>query len=210
MNAIEEVYPVARAQSFIAVCATVPGYWFTVAQIDRIGRFAIQLMGFFFMTVFMFALAIPYYHWRGHKCSSGYCVGDHVAFVVMYSFTFFFANFEPNSTTFIFPAEIFPTRLRSICHGISAAAGKAGAIVGAFGFLYATQSINASETDQGYPKGIGIKKPLLLLDIINALGFLCTFFVPEAKGKSLEEMSRENEEEQDANVVELSYVFVLL
>ncbi|XP_057872877.2 probable inorganic phosphate transporter 1-3 [Cryptomeria japonica] len=199
MNAIEEVYRVARAQSLIALCATVPGYWFTVALIDRIGRFAIQLMGFFFMTVFMFALAIPYYHWRGHKCSSGYCGGDHVAFVVMYSFTFFFANFGPNSTTFIVPAEIFPARLRSTCHGISAAAGKAGAIIGAFGFLYAAQSTHASETDEGYPKGIGIKKALLLLGIINALGFLCTFLVPEAKGKSLEEMSGENEEEQDAN-----------
>lgn len=202
MNAIEEVYRVARAQSLIAICATVPGYWFTVALIDRIGRFAIQLIGFFFMTVFMFALAIPYYHWRGQKCDSGYCGGDHIAFVVMYSFTFFFANFGPNSTTFIVPAEIFPARLRSTCHGISAAAGKAGAIVGAFGFLYAAQSTHASETDEGYPTGIGIKKTLLLLGVINALGFLCTFLVPEAKGKSLEEMSGENDEEQQEGNME--------
>ena len=40
----------------------------------------------------------------------------------------------PNSTTFIIPAEVFPTKYRSTCHGISAASGKAGAIVGAFGF----------------------------------------------------------------------------
>ncbi|KAH7557201.1 hypothetical protein JRO89_XS11G0073000 [Xanthoceras sorbifolium] len=32
----------------------------------------------------------------------------------------------PNATTFIVPAEIFPARLRSTCHGISAAAGKTG------------------------------------------------------------------------------------
>ena len=60
MNALEEVYKIARAQTLIALCSTVPGYWFTVALIDRIRRFTIQLMGFFFMTVFMFALAIPY------------------------------------------------------------------------------------------------------------------------------------------------------
>ncbi|XVE95446.1 hypothetical protein REPUB_Repub02eG0098000 [Reevesia pubescens] len=30
---------------------------------DYVGRFTIQLIGFFFMTVFMFALAIPYHHW---------------------------------------------------------------------------------------------------------------------------------------------------
>ncbi|KAH9320970.1 hypothetical protein KI387_015609, partial [Taxus chinensis] len=117
MNAIEEMYRVARAQSLIALCATVLGYWFTVALIDHVGRFAIQLMGFFFMTVFMLVLAIPYNHWRGHKCASGYCGGDHTVFVVMYSLTFFFANFGPNITTFIVPAEIFPARLRSTCHG---------------------------------------------------------------------------------------------
>eukprot|EP01018_Ginkgo_biloba_P032075 Gb_30980 [translate_table: standard] len=196
MNAIDEVYRIARAQSLIALCSTVPGYWFTVAFIDRIGRFSIQLMGFFFMTVFMFAISIPYNHWRGHKCGDSYCGGNHVAFVVLYSFTFFFSNFGPNSTTFIVPAEIFPARLRSTCHGISAAAGKAGAIVGAFGFLYAAQSTHANETDAGYPKGIGFKASLLLLAIINCLGFLFTFLVPETKGKSLEELSGENDEEE--------------
>ncbi|KAI4295057.1 hypothetical protein MLD38_040681 [Melastoma candidum] len=49
---------IARAQTLIALCSTVPGYWFTVALIDKIGRLFIQLIGFFFMTVFMFALAI--------------------------------------------------------------------------------------------------------------------------------------------------------
>ncbi|KAF2285451.1 hypothetical protein GH714_004586 [Hevea brasiliensis] len=132
MNAIHEVYRIARAQTLIALCSTVPGYWFTVLFIDRMGRFAIQLMGFFFMTVFMFALAIPYHHWTLKP--------NRIGFVIMYSLTFFFANFGPNATTFVVPAEIFPARLRSTCHGISAAAGKAGAIVGAFGFLYAAQS----------------------------------------------------------------------
>ncbi|KAK6119108.1 hypothetical protein DH2020_047151 [Rehmannia glutinosa] len=107
----------------------------------------------------------------------------------------FFANFGPNSTTFIVPAEIFPARLRSTCHGISAAAGKAGAIVGAFGFLYAAQNQDKTKTDAGYPAGIGIRNSLFILGGINLLGFACTFLVPEANGKSLEEMSRDNEDE---------------
>ncbi|KAH9302722.1 hypothetical protein KI387_014305 [Taxus chinensis] len=198
MNAIEEVYRIARAQCLIALCSTVPGYWFTVFLIDRIGRFTIQLMGFFFMTVFMLAVSIPYDHWRGHKCDEGYCGGNHVAFVVLYSFTFFFSNFGPNSTTFIVPAEIFPARLRSTCHGISAAAGKAGAIVGAFGFLYAAQSTHKKETDAGYPTGIGFKAALMVLALVNALGFACTFLVPETNGKSLEELSGDNDEDGGA------------
>jgi PHS family inorganic phosphate transporter-like MFS transporter len=32
------------------------------------------------------------------------------------------------------PGECFPTKFRSTCHGISAAAGKAGAILGVYGF----------------------------------------------------------------------------
>ncbi|KAI5649552.1 hypothetical protein M9H77_35557 [Catharanthus roseus] len=187
MNAIEEVFRIARAQTLIALCSTVPGYWFTVFLIDRIGRFIIQLMGFFFMTVFMFALAIPYNHWT-HK-------DNRIGFVIMYSLTFFFANFGPNATTFVVPAEIFPARLRSTCHGISAAAGKAGAIIGAFGFLYAAQPSDPSKTDKGYPPGIGVKNALIVLGCVNFLGMVFTFLVPEAKGKSLEEVSKENEEE---------------
>nr|APY24034.1 phosphate transporter gene Pht1 [Cunninghamia lanceolata] len=200
MNAIEEVYRIAKAQTIIALCSTVPGYWFTVFFIDRIGRFTIQLMGFFFMTVFMFALAIPYNHWRGTKCGDSFCGGNHVAFVVLYSFTFFFANFGPNSTTFIVPAEVFPARLRSTCHGISAAAGKAGAIVGAFGFLYAAQSTHQSQVDNGYHKGIGVKNSLIVLGVTNAFGFLFTFLVPETNGRSLEELSGENEEEEGSEL----------
>ncbi|KAK6141633.1 hypothetical protein DH2020_024636 [Rehmannia glutinosa] len=40
-------FTIARAQTLIALCSTVPGYWFTVALIDVIGRFAIQLIGSF-------------------------------------------------------------------------------------------------------------------------------------------------------------------
>ncbi|XP_010558853.1 PREDICTED: probable inorganic phosphate transporter 1-6 [Tarenaya hassleriana] len=174
MNAIEEVYKIARAQTLIALCSTVPGYWFTVAFIDRIGRFPIQIMGFFFMTVFMFALAIPYHHWT--------LPDNRIGFVVLYSFTFFFSNFGPNATTFIVPAEIFPARLRATCHGISAASGKAGAMVGSFGFTYLVQAI-------------GMKKTLSIMGGINLCGLLLSFLVPEPKGKSLEEISGEAEEE---------------
>ncbi|XP_077242019.1 inorganic phosphate transporter 1-4-like [Tasmannia lanceolata] len=188
MNAIQEVFKIARAQTLIALCGTVPGYWFTVALIDHIGRFTIQVMGFFFMTVFMIALAVPYNHWTHH----------HIGFVVMYGLTFFFANFGPNSTTFIVPAEIFPARLRSTCHGISAAAGKAGAIIGAFGFLYAAQSTDKNLTDAGYPPGIGVRNSLFVLAGCSVLGLLFTFLVPESKGRSLEDLSNENEDGEDS------------
>lgn len=185
MSALDELYKIARAQTLIALCGTVPGYWFTVGLIDIIGRFWIQLVGFLMMSIFMLGLAIPYHHWTTS--------GNHIGFVVMYAFTFFFANFGPNSTTFIVPAEIFPARLRSTCHGISAASGKLGAIIGSFGFLYLAQNPDPTKTDHGYPPGIGVRNSLFLLAGCNVLGLLFTFLVPESKGKSLEEMSGENE-----------------
>ncbi|KAM2065311.1 hypothetical protein COP1_028456 [Malus domestica] len=186
MNGIEELYIIARAQTLVALCSLVLGYWFIVAFIDRIGRFAIQLMGFFFMTVFMFALAIPNHHWTLKP--------NKIGFVVLYSLTFFFSNFGPNATTFVVPAEIFSARLRSTCHGISAAVGKVGAIIGGFGFLYAAQSTNLAKTDAGYPPGIGMKNSLIMLTTINFFGMLFTLLVHEPKGKSLEELSGETEE----------------
>uniref|UniRef100_A0A0D9Z254 H(+)/Pi cotransporter n=1 Tax=Oryza glumipatula TaxID=40148 RepID=A0A0D9Z254_9ORYZ len=182
MNALEELYRISRAQALIALCGTIPGYWFTVAFIDIVGRFWIQIMGFFMMTVFMLALGVPYDHWT-HPA-------HHTGFVVLYALTFFFANFGPNSTTFIVPAEIFPARLRSTCHGISAASGKAGAIIGAFGFLYAAQ--DQHNPDAGYSRGIGIRNALFVLAGTNFLGMLMTLLVPESKGLSLEEMSKDN------------------
>lgn len=189
MSALEEIFRIARAQTLIALCGTVPGYWFTVALIDVIGRFWIQAVGFLMMTVFMLCLAIPYHHWT--------TPGNHIGFVVLYAFTFFFANFGPNSTTFIVPAEIFPARLRSTCHGISAAAGKAGAIIGSFGFLYAAQNQDKTKTDHGYPAGIGVRNSLFVLAACNLLGLMFTFLVPESKGKSLEELAGENHEDDE-------------
>ncbi|KAJ4974765.1 hypothetical protein NE237_007939 [Protea cynaroides] len=153
MSALQETYMVARAQTIIALCGTIPGYWFTVAFIDYIGRFVIQLMGFFMMTVFILGLAIPYNtYWKISSHTTG--------FIVMYVFTFFFSNFGPNGTTFVVPGEIFPARLRSTCHGILTACGKAGAIVRAFGFLYATESPIKALDDPGHAPGIGVQNAL--------------------------------------------------
>ncbi|KAB1202224.1 Inorganic phosphate transporter 1-1 [Morella rubra] len=189
----EEVYKVARAQTLIALCGVIPGFWFTVVTIDYIGRFLIQLMGFFFMSVFMFALAFPYTHWKKSSNNS--------SFLLMYSLTFFFANFGPNSTTFILPAEIFSARLRSTCHGIAAASGKVGAMIGTFGFLSLTEGDDSGPTSDKH-----MQRALLILSVINAFGVAFTFVVPETKGKSLEEWEQgeENGEDRHASTIELS------
>ena len=125
------------------------------------------------MSLFMLVMGIKYEYLKDH---------NHVLFAVLYAFTFFFANFGPNSTTFVLPAELFPTRVRSTCHAISAASGKAGALVAAFG----VQSL----TLKGDVKHI--KEALIILSVTNMLGFFFTFLVPETMGRSLEEISGED------------------
>lgn len=49
-------------------------------------------------------------------------------FIVCFAFLQLFFNFGANTTTFIVPAEAFPTRVRGAAHGISAASGKIGAV----------------------------------------------------------------------------------
>ncbi|KAF2312190.1 hypothetical protein GH714_028417 [Hevea brasiliensis] len=171
VHLIEEVYENPR-MFIVALFGTFPGYWFTVVFIENLGRFTIQLLGFFMMSVFMLVMGIKYEYLKDHKW----------LFALLYGLTFFFANFGPNSTTFVFPAELFPTRVRSTCHALSAAAGKAGAMIGAF-------VVQSYTLDERVPK---IKHALMVLAFTNMLGFCCTFLLPETKGRSLEEISGED------------------
>ena len=60
MNCLEETFKIARAQALIALGSTIPGYWFAVCFIDKVGRIPIQVGGFLLMTVFMATLAGSY------------------------------------------------------------------------------------------------------------------------------------------------------
>ncbi|KAJ5580509.1 hypothetical protein N7450_006810 [Penicillium hetheringtonii] len=51
------------------------------------------------------------------------------AVVALYIIGQILFNFGPNATTYMIPAEIFPTRYRGTCHGLSAGAGKLGSIL---------------------------------------------------------------------------------
>ena len=101
----------------------LPGYICACIFIDRIGRWNLQVGGFVAMTLAYVLTGVAIYF--GAPASVN---------LLVFGLTFFFTNFGPNTTTFIIPSEIYPSSVRATCHGVSAAAGKIGAIVGAAGF----------------------------------------------------------------------------
>ena len=58
--------------------------------------------------------------------------------IPLYALCVFAEGFGPGTLTFIIPAEIFPTKWRASCHGISAACGKLGSILASQTFSYIT------------------------------------------------------------------------
>ncbi len=100
-------------------------------------------------------------------------------FVIIYGVSYFFTEFGPNSTTFVYPAEIFPVTARTTGHGIAAADGKLGGFLGVFLFpiMMARGGLTLAEAAAATVSVFGLIVALTML--------------PETKGKSLEELNQE-------------------
>ncbi|RHY37355.1 hypothetical protein DYB38_013094 [Aphanomyces astaci] len=111
-------------QNLLIALVALPGYYTAVFFINKMGRKLIQLQGLTVMTIIFLVLAI---WWDDIKQTAW-------LFVILFGLTLFFSNFGPNMSTFVMPTEMYPTAIRSSCHGFSAAMGKAGASIGSYGF----------------------------------------------------------------------------
>jgi PHS family inorganic phosphate transporter-like MFS transporter len=100
---------------------SVPGYICSILYASAVGLRRLQLYGFAATAVFFLALS----------ALQPYLLRVPAVYVVAYGLTFFAQNFGPNTTTYIVPSLLFSASHRGTCHGISAAAGKLGALVGA-------------------------------------------------------------------------------
>ncbi|KAL1970390.1 hypothetical protein VTN77DRAFT_5550 [Rasamsonia byssochlamydoides] len=165
--------------NLILICAgAIPGYWVTVATVDIIGRKPIQLMGFIMLTILFIVIGFAY---DPLKHSNN-------GLLALYVIAQFFFNFGPNATTFIVPGECFPTRYRSTSHGISAAAGKVGAIIAqcVFGpLIYRGAPAGSSDTPW-------LKHVMQIFALFMLCGVFTSFLIPETKRQTLEELSGED------------------
>lgn len=116
-NVYQTLYNTGVGNLILSAAGLIPGYWASVATIDIVGRKPIQLMGFVMLTILFSIIGFGFHTINTKGLFALYCLCN------------FFENFGPNTTTFIVPGEVFPTRYRSTGHGISAAAGKVGSII---------------------------------------------------------------------------------
>jgi MFS family permease len=113
--------------AFVVDLFLVLGFGVALLIINRVGHITMQAVGFVAMTAGLALLAYT---------SSLPGGGNNNLPLVFLGFAVFnlFMNAGPNAITFILPAEVFPTRIRSTGHGLAAACGKAGAALGSFAF----------------------------------------------------------------------------
>lgn len=84
----------------------------------------VMLQGFACMSVLYLSIGLA---WRQLEDAP-------ILLIILYGSTFFFANYGPNTTTFLLPSLVYSEECRSTLNGLSAAAGKVGALTGAMVF----------------------------------------------------------------------------
>jgi len=153
----------------IFVVAALPGYILAAFTIDRLGRKRIQWVGFGVMALAYGSLAV-------FPTLSTITL----PFLLIYGLSYFFTEFGPNVTTFVYPAEIFPVMVRTTAHGIAAALGKVGAFIGAFAFPYLLSTFH-------------LPGAMAFAAIVSIAGLVLTVLIlPEPNQRSLEEISDEH------------------
>ncbi len=152
----------------IFAIAAFPGYWVAVMLLDRIGRKRIQWQGFLVMAIAFGAIGlIPG------------VAQDTAPFLILFAISYFFIEFGPNMTTFVYPSEVYPTAVRGIGDGISAGSGKFGAFLGALLVPHLLKSI-------------GISGVMEIMAVVSVIGVALTLIaLPEPMGKTLEESSHD-------------------
>ncbi|KDQ62676.1 hypothetical protein JAAARDRAFT_171223 [Jaapia argillacea MUCL 33604] len=177
-NAFQALWHISIANLITSVAGLIPGYFVCFLFIDSWGRRPIQLMGFFVLTVLFLIMGFTYDKLVATSASRG-------GLMFLYCLANFFCNFGANTTTFIVPGEVFPTRYRSTAHGISAASGKLGAII--------AQVAYHQMKDIGGPNKF-VKHIFQIFAGFMLTGVFSTLLIPETRGRSLEQLSNERQE----------------
>ena len=154
--------------NLVNIAVALAGYYSAAFLVDNklYGRKWMQIVGFFMCFVMFIIPAFAFKHFTEPAHVHG--------FQAMYFLSSFFNQFGPNCITFLVAAEVYPTPIRATAHGLSAAAGKLGALVIAIIGSYTT-------TQQMF----------YIVPWFGLFGMLVTWlFLPDTTGLDLREQER--------------------
>ncbi|EIW84099.1 MFS general substrate transporter [Coniophora puteana RWD-64-598 SS2] len=156
----------------LSVAGLIPGYWVCFLFIDRWGRKPIQLTGFIALTILFLIM--------GYGNENGRLLKPHLVglYVFFYCLAMFFQNFGPNTTTFIIPGEAFPTSTTQ------------------WAIILMTVMFHPCESSQKTFR-VSVTNTIIrmkILAFVMLTGVISTMLLPETKGRSLEEISNEDQE----------------
>ncbi|KAI0048128.1 MFS general substrate transporter [Auriscalpium vulgare] len=189
----ERLWKVSVGNIIITALGFVPGYYVSVLTTEILGRKWIQIQGFIMAALFLSILAGKF-----HSLSKA-------GFVVCFAFLQFFFNFGANTMTYVsptrsavvgggrdvdswcecYPAEVFPTKYRATAHGVSAASGKAGAIISSLAF-------------NSLSNKIGTPSVLWIFVGCCFAGAVFTLLLPEVKGRDPDLVLAEEQQEAES------------
>jgi putative MFS transporter len=99
----------------------VLGAFSSIFVIAKMNSFALQKIGFLLSFLGLIILSFSNPHLNHY--SMGFIFTGFILFN-------FFVNFGPGITTYLLPAELYPTAIKATGHGVAASFGKLGAAIG--------------------------------------------------------------------------------
>ena len=113
-----------------------------------------------------------------------YRIGNKGVTITLYILCQVCFYFGPNGLTFIIPAELFPTKYRATCHGLSAASGKFGSVIVQIFLAYVKFGPSGSKTTWLSPNSPWFGDVLLIFSAPMFLGAIVSWcFIPDLQAK---------------------------
>ncbi|NMP24426.1 MFS transporter [Sulfobacillus harzensis] len=150
----------SAAINFVFLIGCLPA----LRLVETVGRRPLIIWSFVFMTVGLAIVSV---------------IAHPPLWMVMFGFVVYaLASGGPNVLDWIYPNELYPTRIRASAVGVATSASRIGAFVGTFVLPFSLAAI-------------GIRDTMLIATVITIFGlFVSVLWAEETRGKTLAEASR--------------------